>query len=214
MSSDIICKSYITISNPQKNETVISKSRFIAECFPILKEDEALSFLHDVKTRYWDATHHCYAYSLGAAGEYSRYSDDGEPAGTAGLPILEAIRYAGVTNTICIVTRYFGGVLLGTGGLVKAYSGACKNCLLQAEKIYFCPAVEMEYKVPYSRYSLFTKIVEKYTSIDSAIFQETVICRFHIKKESESQLLFELTEKSNGQLSGTLVSECMHPFSK
>ena len=97
------------------------KSRFLAACYRIESEEEAVGLIEAVKKKYWDARHNCYAYVLGANNELMRFSDDGEPSGTAGKPILEVLTARGIHNCLIIVTRYFGGTLLGTGGLVRAY---------------------------------------------------------------------------------------------
>ena len=102
------------------------KSRFIASTHPISSQEEALEFIEKTKKHYWDARHNCYAYVLGDHHEIQRFSDDGEPGGTAGKPILDVLLGENVHNIVVVVTRYFGGTLLGTGGLVRAYSGAAK----------------------------------------------------------------------------------------
>ncbi|MCD8357099.1 MAG: YigZ family protein [Clostridia bacterium] len=106
------------------------KSKFIGEIFPVETPEEAVQKLNEVKAKYRDARHHCYAYII-REGNYMRYSDDGEPQGTAGMPILDVLRRENITNVCCVVTRYFGGVLLGTGGLVRAYT---KSAQLGLEK--------------------------------------------------------------------------------
>ena len=113
-----------TIYQGGQGEIVEKKSRFIAQVFPVETEEEAAGIIEETKKKYWDARHNCYAFVLGAGGEVSRCSDDGEPSGTAGRPILEVIAGRGLRNVLVIVTRYFGGTLLGTGGLVRAYSAA------------------------------------------------------------------------------------------
>lgn len=117
-------QSYGTIYQGGQGEIVEKKSRFIAQVFPVETEEEAAGIIEETKKKYWDARHNCYAFVLGAGGEISRCSDDGEPSGTAGRPILEVITGRGLRNVLVIVTRYFGGTLLGTGGLVRAYSAA------------------------------------------------------------------------------------------
>ncbi|MDR0381575.1 MAG: YigZ family protein [Oscillospiraceae bacterium] len=104
------------------------RSRFIGRVRPVRDEAEALAFLQEIRAGHWDATHNVYAYLL-REGNLTRYSDDGEPQGTAGLPVLDVLRHAGVYDAICVVTRYFGGVLLGTGGLVRAYARAAREAL-------------------------------------------------------------------------------------
>lgn len=105
------------------------KSRFIATTLPISSQEEALEFIEKTKKRYWDARHNCYAYVLGDHHEIQRFSDDGEPGGTAGKPMLDVILGENIHNMAVVVTRYFGGTLLGTGGLVRAYSGSVKEGL-------------------------------------------------------------------------------------
>ena len=108
-------------------EIVEKKSRFIANVFKVESEDEALEIIEQTRKKYWDARHNCFAYIIGENGQTKRCSDDKEPQGTAGKPILVVIEGAGIINILVIVTRYFGGTLLGTGGLVRAYSGATKE---------------------------------------------------------------------------------------
>ena len=140
---------YRTVSRKGRDEVVISKSRFIGEACPCTTEEEALAFLEEARTRYRDARHHCYAYILGANRGIMRYSDDGEPGGTAGLPIVETMQQRGVTNTCVVVTRYFGGVLLGTGGLTRAYRLGCKAALDASGVVTMIPSVTFLCEVSY-----------------------------------------------------------------
>ena len=109
------------IKNGQ-GEYIEKKSKFIAHIFNVESEQQAAAIIAEAKKKYWDARHNCYAYILGDKGEIQRFSDDGEPSGTAGKPILEVLSGNECSNCLCIVTRYFGGVLLGTGGLIRAYT--------------------------------------------------------------------------------------------
>lgn len=113
-------------------EIVEKKSRFIANVFPVKKEEEALEFLEKMRKEHWNATHNCFAYTIGEKDQIQRCSDDGEPSGTAGRPILDVLLGEKVHNVIVVVTRYFGGTLLGTGGLVRAYSKATQEGLKQS----------------------------------------------------------------------------------
>lgn len=108
-------------------EYVEKKSRFIATLRGVKSEEEAVRFIEEVKKKYWDARHHCSAFIIGRRGELTRCSDDGEPSGTAGRPMLEVLTSAGLSDVAAVVTRYFGGVLLGTGGLVRAYTKALQE---------------------------------------------------------------------------------------
>lgn len=121
-----------TILNEGQAEMVEKKSRFIATVRPVQNEDEARNFIEEIKKRYWDARHNVFAYQIGERNEIQRFSDDGEPQGTAGMPILDVLKGEDIKNTAIVVTRYFGGTLLGTGGLVRAYGRTAKEGILNA----------------------------------------------------------------------------------
>ncbi len=123
----------MTILEPGIDEIVEKKSRFIGYVCHVETEEEANTFVMDIKKKHYDARHNCYAYSVGEEQEILRFSDDGEPGGTAGKPILEVITGEGLKNVCIVVTRYFGGTLLGTGGLVRAYTDAAKACVAATE---------------------------------------------------------------------------------
>ena len=127
--------SYDTVYTGGSDEIVEKKSRFIAQVFPVETEEEVLRILEETRKKYWDARHNCYAFVLGAGGEITRCSDDGEPSGTAGRPILEVLTGRSLKNVLVVVTRYFGGTLLGTGGLVRAYSQAAQAGLAASQII-------------------------------------------------------------------------------
>lgn len=125
-------KKYKTILAQDQSEIVEKKSRFIATVRPVKTEEEARAFIDELKKKYWDATHNVFAYQIGERNEIQRFSDDGEPQGTAGMPVLNVLKGEDVKDTAIVVTRYFGGTLLGTGGLVRAYGKAAKEGLLAA----------------------------------------------------------------------------------
>lgn len=127
-----ILESYRTVGGYGQAEIVEKKSRFIAHVMPVKTEKEALENIEKIKKQYWDARHNVFAFQLGERNEIQRYSDDGEPSGTAGMPVLEVLRGEDIKDTLIVVTRYFGGTLLGTGGLVRAYGRSAKEGLLQA----------------------------------------------------------------------------------
>lgn len=125
---------YLTISKPLRAaELKVVGSRFIADLYPVSTKEEVESYLERIRKEFYDATHHCYAFRLGANAELTRAADDGEPSGTAGKPILMVLEGAKLTNVLCIVTRYFGGTKLGTGGLARAYADAAKLAVEDAE---------------------------------------------------------------------------------
>lgn len=125
------------------------RSRFIARVLPVRSEEDAIGFINRVRSESRDATHHCYAYFVEGDSTYQRYSDDGEPAGTAGIPILEVIKKRQLVNLAIVVVRYFGGVLLGAGGLVRAYGKAAAGGVLNAREIMVRTCVEAKINVEY-----------------------------------------------------------------
>lgn len=141
--------SYRTLRRASSDEFIINKSRFIGYAAPCTTEEEALAFLQSIRTRHKDATHNCYAYAIGQNMGVMRYSDDGEPGGTAGLPMMEVIKNQGVTDCCVVVTRYFGGVLLGAGGLVRAYTQGCVVALKAAQVVVMEPSRQYLCEVAY-----------------------------------------------------------------
>jgi uncharacterized YigZ family protein len=125
-------KNYLTVKQNVQNEIIIEKSRFITSLKRVYGEDDAKSFVQSIKSEYPDATHNCYAYIADEGGFFSKFSDDGEPQGTAGLPMLETLKVKGLKQVAVVVTRYFGGVKLGTGGLVRAYADCVKKAVEKA----------------------------------------------------------------------------------
>ena len=126
---------YKIVYSGGSDEIVEKKSRFIANVFSVSTEEEVLQIIEDTRKKYWDARHNCYAYVIGNNDEITRCSDDGEPSGTAGRPILEVITGSGIHNALIIVTRYFGGTLLGTGGLVRAYSKSAQAGIVASKVV-------------------------------------------------------------------------------
>ena len=127
-----MAEKYRTILNEAQAEIVEKKSRFISYAKPVKTEEEAREFIDMIKKMNWDATHNVFAYQVGERNEIQRFSDDGEPQGTAGMPVLTVLTGEEIRNTVIVVTRYFGGTLLGTGGLVRAYGKAAKEAILEA----------------------------------------------------------------------------------
>ena len=193
-------KSYKTVSHPSEIEYIDKKSRFIGYCQPVTTEEEALAFLNSIRAKYRDATHHVYAYSL-RDQHIQRFSDDGEPQGTAGMPTLDAIRKSGCTDAVVVVTRYFGGTLLGAGGLVRAYSHSAVLALEAAHIVTYEKYAQMRLMISYSDYSKYLSELEKNSVIiDNTIFEENVIIEFAVKKKCLPSLEARLTEMSGGKL--------------
>lgn len=122
----------LTIAKNSQTEIIIEKSRFICSLIKVYAEEEATAAIAKIKKDYWDATHNCTAYIIGDNAEFQKSSDDGEPSGTAGIPMLEVLKKKDITNTLAIVTRYFGGIKLGSGGLIRAYSKSVSSAIEQA----------------------------------------------------------------------------------
>jgi uncharacterized YigZ family protein len=151
--------SYKTISSASYAELIIKKSKFVAICTPVSTKQEVDNFLTNLKKEYEGATHLCYAYVLEAGEE--KASDDGEPSGTAGMPILNIIKRKALTNILVVVIRYFGGVKLGAGGLIRAYSKTANECLTNAQIVEFVEYLECEIKLDYEEFNVLDKLKEK-----------------------------------------------------
>lgn len=143
-------EAYKILYKAGEGELVEKKSRFLAELRPVESEEEAQAFIAEVKKKYWDARHHCSAYVIGENNETARCSDDGEPAQTAGRPMLEVLLGQEIHNVCAVVTRYFGGTLLGTGGLVRAYSGAVQEGLKHCVILEKCLGSQLKLTLDYS----------------------------------------------------------------
>ena len=141
---------YKMLSAPGEGLYKEKGSKFIALAFTVMNEDEVKQALSEVKKKYYDARHHCYAYMIGPDKDCFRSSDDGEPSGTAGMPVLSLLEHAGITNTAVAVTRYFGGILLGKGGLVRAYTESAKLALQDGHPSVYISGEDTEITVPYS----------------------------------------------------------------
>lgn len=185
------------------------KSRFIAQVYAVSNEEEASAYIEAARKKYWDARHNCYAFVIGKNGEISRCSDDGEPSGTAGKPILEVISGMGVYNCLIIVTRYFGGTLLGTGGLVRAYTKSSKDAL---ENSTMARIIEGEQYVVVSDYSFVTKIQRIAEDISGIITNTEYVenVTFTIQIEKNNELERRITEGTNGK--ATVSKDCDLPI--
>lgn len=190
--------SYKTIEGVAKAEIVEKKSRFIAHLSHVGSEEEALEFLGEIRSEHAQARHNVYAYML--RGGRVRYSDDGEPAQTSGMPTYETLSHAGLTDVICVTTRYFGGTLLGTGGLVRAYTLACQEAIKAAHVVMISECVDVEITVPYDMLQQTTRIAENDgIAIVSTEYTESVKVRFRTLAENADVLCGQLTEATRGK---------------
>lgn len=175
------------------------KSEFIAVAACVETEEEALAFLETVRTRHRTARHNVYAYLL-REGDRTRYSDDGEPAKTAGMPILEVLRHAGLTDVIVVVTRYFGGILLGTGGLVRAYTQAAQAALEAAEKVTVTPCVQLRLEIDYSLYERVVLLAQAAGArVESTEYGAAISLCLLMPDGVQHSLAPQLTELTRGQ---------------
>lgn len=144
-------KSIITIKQAHSIENVISKSRFIAYIKPVLTENEAKAFIDEIKTKHKDATHNCSAYTVGPEMNIQKANDDGEPSGTAGIPMLEILKKLEIHNVCVVVTRYFGGIKLGAGGLIRAYSGTVRDVIYDIGRVELREAIPVTVTLDYDQ---------------------------------------------------------------
>lgn len=174
-------KEYPTILQPGMDEIVEKKSRFIGHIFHVETEEEAMNVICDIKKKHYDARHNCYAYSIGETQPLLRFSDDGEPGGTAGKPILEVINGYHLCNVCIVVTRYFGGTLLGTGGLVRAYTDASKACIGATDIVYKRMVKPLSITTNYTDLGKIQYILgnEKIETIDS-VYEKDVLLKVEI----------------------------------
>ncbi len=190
---------YKTVSNRGENLLIEKKSKFIADVKPVDNEQDALEFLNEIRSKYPDATHHVYAYVIDENNIF-RYSDDGEPQGTAGMPVLDTIRKEGIVDVIVVVTRYFGGTLLGTGGLVHMYGASARSGLEAAGIVtrILCDVVEINVD-----YSLVGKMQYKIASdkliLDDAVYGNEVLFYLCLEQEKTQSILNEITDLTSGR---------------
>lgn len=194
-------ESYLTLSGPGYDEVVIQKSRFIGQAWPCTEEAEALAHLKSVRDATPDARHHCYAYIIGSNEGILRYSDDGEPGGTAGLPMLSLIRSERLVNCCCVVTRYFGGILLGTGGLVRAYTQGCRIALNAAGIVRMELTSRDFCEVPYACWDSLQYALERLPAKIRDVTYGAAICFTLLTRiEDRSAILHDLMQVSGRQL--------------
>ncbi|WP_326908585.1 YigZ family protein [Sedimentibacter sp. MB31-C6] len=191
---------YKSIHQYGRDEIIINKSKFIGTAIPINSEEEALEFINEIKKEYKDATHNVYAYTLEENMNIQRFSDDGEPSGTAGMPALNVITQENLRNVVVVVTRYFGGVMLGAGGLIRAYTKGAKIALnsgIIVDKNLF---YEVSFKIDYT---LLGKIDNELTTnnflIIDKIYEESVILKLIVKDDDIVRLKNLLMELTSGQ---------------
>lgn len=195
-------ESYITVSEQASDEIVIQKSRFIGYACPCSSEEEAIQFIRTIREMHREARHHCFAYIIGTNSGIIRYSDDGEPNGTAGLPILNVLKNEKIVNCCVVVVRYFGGVLLGTGGLSRAYSQGCKIALDAAGLVQMELSSETRCLVSYSLWNTVQFVLQKMNvKVHDVIYHDKVEFLLDTRTKDFENTVRILTDKTDGKIS-------------
>lgn len=194
-------KEFYTISKNETTEIIEKKSKFIADIYPVKNVEEAENKIKEIKKKYYDAKHHCFAFSIiEENGITQKSSDDGEPSGTAGAPILNIIKSNNLQNVVIIVTRYFGGILLGTGGLTRAYSEAAGKVVEQSELIQKEPGMEVELEIDYNDNEKFKYYCQKNNiNIIKIEYTENILYKIELN-EKEYKKIEEINKTNNKQL--------------
>ncbi len=203
---------YKTIKNRTENRFVEKKSEFISYICPVKTEDEAVSFINEIRSQNRKATHNCYAYII-RENNISRHSDDGEPGGTAGVPIYEVLRKEGLSDVACVVTRYFGGIMLGAGGLVRAYGKSASDAVKASEIQWFCIAVKVKIKLAYSFYGKIGQLLSDFdVRIENEDFGANVEIMLNIKAERYDDFVLQLTDLLFGSVIVEKISTEYYDF--
>ncbi len=204
---------YYTISKPANASFIEKRSEFIGYIAPVKTNDEAVDFVNSIKAMHRKAKHNVYAYIL-RNDNISRYSDDGEPQGTAGVPVLDVLQKRGLTDVCVVVTRYFGGILLGGGGLVRAYSHATSLACDAAHIMNMCLCRRLKIKTDYGMYGKISYILPNYDTITvNSDFGTEVTLEILVLSEKKNALLKDITEITNGSVDVDELEELFEDFS-
>lgn len=199
--------SYKTVAEESQTLTIEKKSKFISSVMPVDNEEDAIAYLNSIRSKYPDATHNVYAYVIDENNIF-RYSDDGEPSGTAGMPVLDTIRKAGIVDVVVVITRYFGGTLLGTGGLVHAYGASAKKGLIESKIVTrtLCDIVEV--KVDYTLVGKlqYTIASEGYL-LEDTIYGDDVTFKICSPLDKTQQLIAKITDLTSGRAVCSLTNK-------
>ena len=204
---------YLSINGGCESVKIIEKSRFITNSNHVESEEQAKEFISLITSKYPDATHNCYAYISDSIGNYMRFSDDGEPQGTAGMPILEVIKNKKLTQTAVVVTRYFGGIKLGAGGLLRAYSGCAAENLDLVRKVLYEICSESCYTVGYAGVDAALRFFNEYgADVINVNYSDEVEFTVAVKKSEENSFNSEFVNRMNGKLQISKKREYFFPF--
>ena len=191
-------KPYKSVKQCSEAEYTVNRSRFIGRCFPVDSEEAALCLLGDIRKKHWDATHNCFAYRIGENAA-ARFSDDGEPGGTAGKPIMDVLTGRGLTTVLCVVTRYFGGILLGAGGHATAYSKSAADAVTKAGMVSYLPGTILDIPMDYSRYGALEGFIRANAEVRNVAFAQNVVVTVAVEDTNLLKFMKEVTERSDGR---------------
>ncbi len=199
--------SYKTIRSRASDEYIVKKSRFIGSVCPVTTQEEALEFIKEVSKKYWDATHNVYAYILRDSG-VKRFSDDGEPQGTAGIPALDVIEKSGITDCAVVITRYFGGIMLGAGGLVRAYAHSASIALAAGGTVTRAVCERLVIRCDYNFYGRLSSLIPECGGIiEDSSFESDVTVIMRISKDKSPAFEAKLTDASFGKYKAEKTDE-------
>lgn len=194
-------KIYRTIFDYGEDDTIINKSRFIGYAMPINSEEEALAFIDKIKANHRDATHNVYAYVFGKDSNIQRFSDDGEPSGTAGIPVLEVIKKENLRNVVVVVTRYFGGTKLGAGGLIRAYTRGAKIGLDSGNMVDMILHAKIKIRIDYTLYGKVENyLINENYIVDESVFDDGVNVFVYIEDSKIEDFTKIITDLTNGNV--------------
>ena len=196
---------FTSVSKEFRHEYIVDKSRFIITISPCTTEEEAQAFIGRINKEFWDATHNCTAYALGPKQEQQRSSDNGEPSGTAGKPMLEVLKKTGITNVAVVVTRYFGGIKLGAGGLIRAYSHSVAETLGLAPKELHTTRTQLQATIDYALYGAVERFLQDKKLHYEANFGEHVTVTILVPPTDVEGIQKELQDMSHGAATCTIL---------
>ena len=198
---------YFTVKKRDLDEFTEKRSRFIGYISPVTDEKQAIDFINEIKSKHWDAKHNVYAYVL-RDGQIRRYSDDGEPQGTAGIPVLDVLLKENLTDCAVVVTRYFGGILLGGGGLVRAYSHAASLAVKKSGIVKMCLFSVCKTKLDYTLYGKLPSLIAEYGgSVEDTVFEADVTVTFKIPNNMLDKFIEDYKDLSLGKGVVTVTDE-------
>ena len=197
---------FISVANEFRHEYIVEKSRFITTICPCSTETDAQAFINRINKEFWDARHNCTAYALGPKQEQQRSSDNGEPSGTAGKPMLEVLKKTGITNVAVVVTRYFGGIKLGAGGLIRAYSHSVSEALQLAPKELHTTRMQLQTTIDYALYGSLERYLQNAQLHYESTFGEQIELTILVPPNDIERIQKELQDMSHGATTCILLN--------